>query len=46
MNGVGARDLGGADDRGDVQVALGAARRPDADVLVGKADVQRVLIGL
>ena len=43
---VGAGDLGGADDRRDVQVAVGAPRRADADVLVGEAHVQRVLVGL
>jgi hypothetical protein len=46
VNRVGAGDLGGADDRRHVQVAVGAARRPDADVLVREADVQRVLVGL
>ena len=46
MDRVGAGDLGGADDRRHVQVAVGAARRADADVLVGEADVQRVLVGL
>ena len=39
---VGAGDLGRADDRRDVQVAVGAARRADADVLVGEAHVQAV----
>ena len=46
MDRVGAGDLGGADDRRHVQVAVGAARRADADVLVGEPDVQRVLVGL
>ena len=46
MDGVGAGDLGGADDRRHVQVAVGAAGGADADVLVGEADVQRVLVGL
>ena len=46
MNRVGAGDLGGADDRRDVEIAVGAARRADADVLVGEAHVQRVLVGL
>ena len=31
---------------GHVQVAVGAARRTDADVLVGEPDVQRVLVRL
>ena len=46
MDRVGAGDLGGADDRRHVQVAVGAARRTDADVLVGEPHVQRVLVGL
>ena len=46
MDGVGAGDFRRADDRRHVQVAVGAARRADADVLVGEADVQRVLVGL
>ena len=46
MDGVGAGDFGGADDRRHVQVAVGAARRADADVLVGEPDVQGVLVGL
>ena len=46
MDRVGAGDLRGADDRRHAQVAVGAARRPDADVLVGEPDVQRVLVGL
>jgi hypothetical protein len=46
MNGVGAGDFGRADDRRDVQVAVGAPRRSDADVFIGVLDVQGVLIGL
>ncbi len=46
MNRVGAGDLGRAQHRRHVQVAVGAARRPDADVLVREADVQRILVGL
>ena len=46
VNRVGAGDLGRADHRRHVQVAVGAPRRADADVLVGKAAVQRVLVGL
>ena len=46
MDRVGAGDLRGADDRRDAQVAVGAARRADADVLVGEPHVQRVLVGL
>src|SRR5204862_1062862 len=44
MNGVGPGDFSGADYRGDVQVAVRAARRTDADVLVGEANVQGVLV--
>ena len=46
MDRVGAGDFRRADDRRDVQVALGAARRADAHILVGKSHVQRVLVGL
>ena len=46
MNGVGAGDLGGTDDRGHVQITVGAAGGADAHVLVRKPDVQRVLVGL
>ena len=46
MDGVGARDFGGADDRRHVEIAVEAPRRPDADVLVGEPHVQRVLVGL
>ena len=46
VDGVGARDLRGADHRRHIEVAVGAAGRPDADVLVGELDVQLVLVGL
>ena len=46
MDGVGAGDFGGAQHRGDAEIAVGAARGADAHVLVGKADVQGVLVGL
>jgi acetyl-CoA carboxylase biotin carboxylase subunit len=45
MHGVGAGDLGGGDDGGDVQVALLGRRWADADILVGEGDVQAVLVG-
>jgi len=45
MNRIRPRDLRGADDCRNVQVAVGAARRPDTDVLVGKPHVQGVLVG-
>src|SRR4029434_107754 len=44
MDRVGTCNLGGADDRGNVQITFGAARRADTDVLIGKADVKRVLV--
>ena len=46
VDGVGAADLRGADDRRHVEIALAAARAADADVFVGEAHVQRVLVGL
>jgi hypothetical protein len=46
MDRVDVGDLGGADDRRDVEVALRALRRPDADGLVGLAQVERVGVGL
>ena len=46
MDRVGAGDLRGAQDRRHAQIAVGAARGPDADVLVGKSDVQGVLVRL
>ncbi len=42
---VGAGDLGGGDDAGHHQVALTRRAGPDADVVVGEADVQRVAVG-
>ena len=46
MNGVDVGDLGGADDGGNIQIALRQLRRADADGFVGKADVQRVPVGV
>ena len=46
VNRIGAGDFGGADDGRHVQVAVGAARRTDADVLVREAHVERILVGL
>ena len=40
VDGVGARDLGRADDGGDVEVRLDAARGADADGLVREPDVE------
>src|SRR5208283_919141 len=46
MDGVDAGDLGGGDDGGDVEVALGGAGRADADGLVGEAHRQAVAVRL
>ena len=46
MNRVDVGDFGGGDDGGNVEIAVGGARRADADGLVGKADVERVAVGL
>src|SRR5690606_34813457 len=46
MDGVGAGDLGGRDDGGDPQVGLPTRGRPDADVVVGEADVRRLAVRL
>ena len=46
MNGVHVGDFGRADDRGNIQIALGQLRRPNADGFIGKADVQRIAVGL
>ena len=43
---VGAGDLGGGDDRRDVEVALRRAARADAHRLVGEAHVERARVGL
>ena len=46
MNGVDVGDFGGADDVRNIQIAVGAARRADADRLVRKAHVQGMAVGL
>jgi hypothetical protein len=46
VNGVGTGDLRGAEHGRHAQVAVRAARRTDADILVGEPDVERVLVGL
>ena len=43
---IGAGNFRGADDGRHVQVAVGAARRADAHVLIGKPHVQGILVGL
>ena len=45
MDGVDVGDFGGGDDGGHVEIAVGGARRADADGFVGKANVERVAIG-
>ena len=46
MDGVDVGDFGSGDDGGDIEIAVGGARRADADGFVGKADVERVAVGL
>ena len=46
MNRVHVGDLGGGDDRRHIQIAVCRPRRADADGLIGKADMQRVAVGL
>ncbi len=46
MDRVDIGDFRGADDLRNVQIAFAAARRPDADGFIGKANVERVAIGL
>ena len=46
MDRVGAGDFGGAEDGRHAQIAVGAPGRADADVFVGEAHVQRVLVRL
>ena len=46
VDGVAAGDDGGAEDVGRVEVGAFALRRPDADGLIGQADMERVDVGL
>ena len=46
MDRVRARDLGGRDQARDLEIRLARRRRPDAHVVVGEADVERLAIGL
>ena len=46
MNGIDVGDFRGGDDGGHVEIAVGGTRRPDADGLVGEANMERVAIGL
>jgi hypothetical protein len=45
MDGVGAGDLAGCDQRGDVEIALGGRWRSDAHAFIGQADVHGVFVG-
>src|SRR5262249_18196056 len=46
MNRVGVRDLGCADDRNNVEIASGTARRPDTNRFICQPHVQTVAISL
>ena len=46
VDGLDVGDLGGADEAGDVEVALRGGGRADADGLVGQGQVRRVAVGL
>ena len=46
MDGVHIGDFRGADDVRDVQIAIPAARRTDADGFVGKANVEGIPVRL
>ncbi len=46
MDRIRAGDLGRGDDVGDPQIGVPAGRRTDADVIVGKAHVERLAVGL
>ena len=45
VDGVGAGDVGGGEDGGDVKVAVAGGRRSDADAFVGETDVHGVGVG-
>ncbi|MCY1173560.1 hypothetical protein D9M73_137240 [compost metagenome] len=44
MDRVRARNFGGGNDVGDVQIALDRRRRPDADRLIGQAHMHRIAV--
>src|SRR5258708_3325038 len=46
MDRVNVEDFGSADDRGNVEVALGRRRGPDAGRFVGKANVERISVNV
>jgi len=45
MDGVGAGDLAGRQQRGNVEIGIARRRRADADGFVGEAHVHRVGVG-
>ena len=45
MDRVGAGDLAGGEQGGDVEIGIARRRRADADALVGELDVHRLLVG-
>ena len=45
MHGIGARDLAGREQRGDVEIGVLRRRRPDADALVGEPHMHGVGVG-
>ncbi len=45
MDGVGARDLAGGKDRGDVEVGVAGRGRPDAHAFVGEAHMHGIAVG-
>ena len=45
MDGLGAGDLAGGDDGGNVEIGLGGGRRADADAFIGQAHMHRIGIG-
>jgi hypothetical protein len=45
MDRIGAGDLAGRDQGGDIEIALGGRRRADAHAFVGQAHVHGVLVG-
>ena len=45
MHGVGAGDLAGREQRGDVEIGILRGRRPDADAFVGQPHMHRVGVG-
>src|SRR5215468_3273928 len=46
MDGIDVGNFSRTDHRRNVQIALRQLRRPDADGLIGKSDMQRIAVGL